>query len=53
MTICSHCGRPWEADACRLPGKPIKRELARAPQSLLREDLPNRDDGRNPEVLTR
>lgn len=53
MMICSHCGRPWNAEACRLPGKPIKRELAsKAPQTLLQEE---KDDnkGRDPNVISR
>lgn len=26
MTICSHCGQPWEANSCRNPGSPIEQK---------------------------
>ena len=52
--ICSHCGRPWQGEACRLPGKPIEKNLAsKAPQTLLQEETDSEDRGRNPSVLSR
>lgn len=52
--ICSHCGRPWQGESCRLPGRPIEKELAsKAPAIMLKEDPIDEESGRNPEVLTR
>jgi hypothetical protein len=52
--ICSHCGRPWDENACRVPGRPVEGLLAaRAPQTLLEEEATEEDEGRNPNVLSR
>jgi hypothetical protein len=56
MMICSHCGRPWDENACRVPGTPVMVEdtlASKAPRTLLREEADNEDKGRNPDVLSR
>lgn len=55
MNVCSHCGQPWDAPACRLPGSKIKVELAdKAPPTLMPHNPDHSDGGdRDDKVLGR
>jgi hypothetical protein len=57
MNICSHCGQPWENNACRIPGVPVDRDSfmakAKSPVLMMEDSDDEKEDARNQEVLGR